>query len=165
MLRCAPADAEPLAQVIGRKTGGNPLFVTQFLKSLEREGFLRFDANEARWRYRVDDIANAPIAADVIELMTRNIQRLPPKSQYALTLAACIGNRFDRATLAIVSEQTPAQVDRDLLPALDEGLLVVVAPARTAGVDAALATAMAIARPVTRTTRSCTTACSRPPMR
>ena len=85
-LRCAPADAEPLAQVIGRKTGGNPLFVTQFLKSLEREGHLRFDASEARWRYRVDDIANAPIADDVIELMTRNIQRLPPKSQYALTL-------------------------------------------------------------------------------
>jgi predicted ATPase/signal transduction histidine kinase len=135
-LRYGPADAEPLAQVIGRKTGGNPLFVTQFLKSLEREGFLRFDANEARWRYRVDDIANAPIAADVIELMTRNIQRLPPKSQYALTLAACIGNRFDRATLAIVSEQTPAQADRDLLPALDEGLLVAFAPARTAGVDA-----------------------------
>jgi predicted ATPase/signal transduction histidine kinase len=123
-LRCAPADAQALAQVIARKTGGNPLFVTQFLKSLEREGYLRFDADEARWRYRIDDIANAPMAADVIELMTRNIQRLPAKSQYALTLAACIGNRFDSGTLAIVSEQTPAQIERDLMQAIDEGLLV-----------------------------------------
>lgn len=139
MLRCAPADAEPLAQVIGRKTGGNPLFVTQFLKSLEREGYLRFDAGEARWRYGIDDIANAPMAADVIELMTRNIQRLSPKSQYALTLAACIGNRFDRATLAIVSEQTPAQIEHDLTQAVDEGLLVVSAPPGKPGGDAAAA--------------------------
>ena len=124
-LHCAPSDATALAQVIGRKTGGNPLFVTQFLKSLERDGFLHFDAARACWTYRIDDIVGAPLAADVIELMTRNIQRLPAKSQYALTLAACIGNRFDGATLAIVSEQTPAQIEGDLAPAVDEGLLLV----------------------------------------
>jgi len=132
-LHVSAAEAEPLAQIIGRKTGGNPLFVTQFLKSLEREGYLRFDANEGHWQYRIDDIGGAPMPANIVELMTRNIQRLPSKSQYALTLAACIGNRFDRTTLAIVSEQTPAQVERDLVPALEAGLLVASTPAGQAG--------------------------------
>ena len=98
----------PLAQLVHAKTGGNPFFVIQFLKALERDGHLRFDAATARWIYRIEQIADAPLADNVVELMTRSIQRLPPKSQYALTLAACIGNRFDRRTLAIVSEQSPA---------------------------------------------------------
>src|SRR5206468_3556340 len=49
---------------------------------------------------------------------------LPPKSQYALTLAACIGNRFDRQTLAIVSEQSPTATADDLEQAIAEGLIV-----------------------------------------
>lgn len=122
------ATVEPLAKLVGQKTGGNPFFVTQFLRSLEREGHLRFDAADARWTYRIAEIADAPLADNVIDLMTRSIQRLPPKSQYALTLAACIGNRFDRRTLAIVSEQMPAQTAADLEPVLEEGLIVAVAP-------------------------------------
>jgi predicted ATPase/signal transduction histidine kinase len=127
-LRCDAQAAEPLAQLVLRKTGGNPFFVTQFLRSLEREGHLRFDTDAARWTYRIAEIADAPLADNVIELMTRSIERLPAKSQYALTLAACIGNRFDARTLAIVSEQTAAQTADDLALALDEGLLVVAAP-------------------------------------
>ena len=122
------AAAEPLAALVGQKTGGNPFFVTQFLRSLEREGHLRFDAADARWTYSIAEIADAPLADNVVDLMTRSIQRLPPESQYALTLAACIGNRFDRRTLAIVNEQTPAQTAAALKPVLAEGLVVAIAP-------------------------------------
>ena len=65
--------------------------------------------------------------------MTRRIQGLPPKAQYALTLAACIGNRFDVPTLAIVKcERSAAQTAADLLLALDAGLLVAQVEAGTA---------------------------------
>ena len=64
--------------------------------------------------------------------MTRRIQGLPPKAQYALTLAACIGNRFDVPTLAIVSERSAAQTAADLSLALDAGLLVAQVEAGTA---------------------------------
>ena len=128
-LRCGPEQAEPLAALVHHKTGGNPFFVIQFLKALERDGHLRFDAEAARWTWRIEEIADAPLADNVIDLMTRSIQRLPPKSQYALTLAACIGNRFDQRTLAIVSEQTPAQTADDLAQAIAEGLIVNVSQA------------------------------------
>ena len=120
------ADALPLAQLVLEKTGGNPFFVIQFLKTLERDAHFRYDAAQARWTYRIDAIARAPLADDVVELMTRNIQRLTSTSQYALTLAACIGNRFDERTLALISEQPRAAVASDLEQAVAEGLIVPV---------------------------------------
>jgi len=128
-LRIGVPQAAPLAELVQRKTGGNPFFVIQFLKLLEREGHLRFDADAGAWRYRIEEIADAPLADNVLELMMRSLQRLAPRSQYALTLAACIGNRFDAQTLALVSEQPLAALADDLEPAVGEGLLVAIAGA------------------------------------
>jgi predicted ATPase/signal transduction histidine kinase len=125
-LRCTPERAAPLAALVQRKTGGNPFFVDQFLHELQRQGQLRFDAAAASWLWRIDDIAGAPLADNVIELMTHSIRQLPPKSQYVLTLAACIGNRFERDTLAIISEQSAAATAADLAPALAAGLVLAV---------------------------------------
>jgi len=109
-----PSDVEPLARLVDAKTGGNPLFVTQFLTALKEDGYLKFDYPVGRWTYRIDAIARAPTTDNVVDLMTRKLQRLSFKTQHALTLAACIGNTFDRATLAIVSEQSEATAADDL---------------------------------------------------
>ena len=42
-LHCGHDEAEPLAGLISRKTGGNPFFVGQFLKALREAELLRFD--------------------------------------------------------------------------------------------------------------------------
>ncbi|TMH76376.1 MAG: GAF domain-containing protein [Betaproteobacteria bacterium] len=123
-LQTGASDAAPLARLVLEKTGGNPFFVIEFLKLLEREGHLQFDGERGRWVYGIEQIAGLPLTDNVIDLMTRRIQQLPPNSQYALTLAACIGNRFDRKTLAIVIEQSPARTAEDLEPAIAEGLIV-----------------------------------------
>lgn len=116
--------AAPLARLVLQKTGGNPFFVIQFLKSLERDGHLQFDPEQGRWDYRIETLAAAPLADNVVDLMTRQIQRLSPRSQYALTLAACMGNRFERQTLAIVSEQSLAATEADLAEAREAGLVL-----------------------------------------
>jgi predicted ATPase len=122
------AEVEPLARLILEKTGGNPFFVIQFLKTLKQEGFIQFDYEQCRWTYHLDAMADAPLSDNVIDLMTRKIQRFSDKTQRALTLAACIGNPFDQSTLAIVSEQTPETAAEDLTEALHEGLILPVAP-------------------------------------
>ena len=106
-LHCDPEEAEPLARLVSRKTGGNPFFVGQFLKALREAELLRFDYERERWTFEMDAIAKAGMTDNVIDLMTRKIQRLSADTQRALTLAACIGNPFDQHTLAIVSEQSP----------------------------------------------------------
>jgi predicted ATPase/transcriptional regulator with GAF, ATPase, and Fis domain len=119
--------AEPLARLVLEKTGGNPFFVIQFLKTLRQEGFIEFDYERCCWTYDLEAIARAPLTDNVIDLMTRRIQRLSARTQHALTLAACIGNPFDQSTLAIVSERSPEAVADDLQEAIDEGLILPVA--------------------------------------
>jgi PAS domain S-box-containing protein len=123
-LNCGPEEAEPLARLVSRKTGGNPFFVGQFLKALREAELLSFDYERERWTFEMDAIAKAGITENVIDLMTRKIQRLPANTQRALTLAACIGNPFDQHTLAIVSERSPEAAAADLREAIDEGLIL-----------------------------------------
>ncbi|KYC35042.1 hypothetical protein WA1_09915 [Scytonema hofmannii PCC 7110] len=56
--------------------------------------------------------------------MASQLQKLPPATQNVLKLAACIGNQFDLATLAIVSEQTELEIATILWKALQEGLVI-----------------------------------------
>jgi signal transduction histidine kinase len=56
--------------------------------------------------------------------MANKIQRLSPATQVILKLAAAIGNQFDLATLAIVSQTTLTQITNNFWEALIEGLVV-----------------------------------------
>ena len=128
-LRSDLVHAEPLAALLFAKTGGNPFFAIQFLKSLERAGHFSFDVERGHWAYRIDAIGSAPLADNVVELMTQRIARLPARAQYALTIAACIGHRFDLRTLAVASEQSAQASAGDIDLALAEGLVARVVPA------------------------------------
>ncbi len=128
-LRSDLAHAQPLAALLFAKTAGNPFFAIQFLESLDRAGQFSFDAERGHWAYRMAAIASAPLADNVIDLMTQRIIRLPSQAQYALTIAACIGNRFDLGTLAVASEQSLQVTARDIERAAAEGLVARVVPA------------------------------------
>jgi transcriptional regulator with GAF, ATPase, and Fis domain len=118
------SDAEPLAQLVWEKTGGNPFFVRQFLQNLKQENFLKFDYKKRRWIYQIEDISRAGVTDNVIDLMTRKIQRLSPRVQNVLMVASCIGNPFDAKTLSIVSEESLEVVEVDLEEAVQEGLVI-----------------------------------------
>ncbi|BAZ38415.1 serine/threonine protein kinase with two-component sensor domain [Calothrix sp. NIES-4101] len=56
--------------------------------------------------------------------MVFQLRKLLPETQYILQLAACIGNQFDLATLAIVLEQSEVEIATNLWEALQEGLIL-----------------------------------------
>jgi predicted ATPase/transcriptional regulator with GAF, ATPase, and Fis domain len=124
VLHTEHSDAEPLARLVLAKTQGNPLFATQFLRSLKDEGWIDFDYTRRRWRYRLAAIESAVMTDNVVDLMRRKLARLSQKTQRALTLAACIGNAFDGETLGVVSNQSASLALRDLDEALEDGLIV-----------------------------------------
>ena len=124
ILKRTPEAAQPLAQLVHRKTNGNPFFVIEFLKSLYSEDLLTFDYEQGGWQYDLARIQDLDITDNVVDLMVRKIQRLSEATQGGVKLAACIGNTFDLYTLSIVSESTPEQAAAGLEEALREGLLV-----------------------------------------
>lgn len=118
------AEVKPLAELVLDKTGGNPFFLTEFLKSLHAERCLNFDYLSLKLQWSLEQIQAQGITDNVVELMASQVQKVPAETQTVLKLAACIGNQFDLDTLAIVAQKTTRQTAIELAPALREGLIL-----------------------------------------
>ncbi|NJL00850.1 MAG: AAA family ATPase [Spirulinaceae cyanobacterium SM2_1_0] len=123
-LRCPTAAAQPLAQLMGQKTKGNPFFSTQFLQGLHEDGHIRFDVAVGYWQCDLSAVRQAALTDDVVEFMVTRLRRLPTETQAILQLAACLGNRFELETLTVVCDRPANAIAADLWPALQEGLVV-----------------------------------------
>ncbi|MEG4322591.1 MULTISPECIES: AAA family ATPase [unclassified Microcoleus] len=123
---------KPLAQLVTRKTGGNPFFVNEFLKTLYQENLLIFDRNprqnsairEPKWSWNLAQIEATGITDNVVELMVGKLRKLSPSAQQLLQWAACIGAEFDLNTLSLIGEQPARSVFDNLKEAIQSGLIV-----------------------------------------
>jgi PAS domain S-box-containing protein len=131
-LNCSVLAARPLAELIERTTHGNPFFVGQLLVALHRDGKITFasgacdltDRQTGYWQCDLTQIQTATLTDDVVEFVAGRLGQLPPATQEILKLAACIGDRFDLETLAIVAQQSLAAVAAALREALQIGQIV-----------------------------------------
>jgi predicted ATPase/signal transduction histidine kinase len=123
-LKCSRELAQPLTELINRKTQGNPFFTTQFLKALHEDGQITFDLDRRYWECDIAQVNALALTDDVVEFMAVQLQKLPLETQQVLKLAACVGNQFDLSTLAIVLEQSPTKAATALWKALQEGLIL-----------------------------------------
>lgn len=115
----------PLAELLFHKTGGNPFFLTQLLKTLHQEGLLSYNFQAGEWRWSLEQIQSIGITdLNVVELAARNIRKLPPETQKVLKLAACISNTFNLDVLAIVNEASALTTAAELWMALQAGLIL-----------------------------------------
>jgi serine/threonine protein kinase len=115
---------KPLAELVVHKTGGNPFFVNEFLKTLYTENLLFFDFEHLSWGWDIAEIESKNITDNVVELMLGKLKRLPHATQQVLKLAACIGAEFDLNTLSIISKKTPEEVFTELVVAAQSGLIL-----------------------------------------
>ncbi len=123
---CLPRSAEvhrPLAQLVLKKTGGNPFFLRQFLKLLHADRLLSFDEKTQVWNWNAEGSDAQSITANVGDLTARRIDRLEPRARRVLQHAACLGNEFATATLAVVLERDEPSVLLALSEALHEELI------------------------------------------
>ncbi|BAY23099.1 serine/threonine protein kinase with two-component sensor domain [Calothrix sp. NIES-2100] len=123
-LKCSTTIAGNLSQLVSQKTQGNPFFATQFLKALHQDHLIQFNWELACWECDITQVTQQALTDDVVDFMAFQLRRLPRSTQNILQLAACIGNQFDLATLAIVSEQLEIEAASNLWKALQEGLIV-----------------------------------------
>ncbi len=123
-LLCSTEIAAPLSQLIYQKTQGNPFFTTQFLKGLYEDGYITFEAKAGYWQCDLTQVRQLALTDDVVSFMVERLRKLPEVTQEALKLAACIGNRFDLVTLAVVCERSQEEVATDLWTGLQEGFVV-----------------------------------------
>jgi PAS domain S-box-containing protein len=113
----------PLAELVLRKTEGNPFFVSEFLRMLHSENLLTFDPEDLSWQWNIAEIQAQDITDNVVELMLIKLKKLPENTQQILRLAACVGAEFNLDTLSIVCDKLPETVFQDLLAAIQVGLI------------------------------------------
>ncbi|WP_333131974.1 AAA family ATPase [Microcoleus sp. Pol11C3] len=116
---------QSFSELLFSKTQGNPFFLTQLLKTLALEKLLNYEASSDKWQWDIESIQAIGITdLNIVELIARNIQKLPESTQKALKLAACIGNTFNLDILAIVNEASELVTGAPLWPALQAGLIL-----------------------------------------
>ncbi|MDY6805697.1 MAG: ATP-binding sensor histidine kinase [Cyanobacteriota bacterium] len=118
------ATVQPLAELVWNKTRGNPFFVNEFIKNLHSEQLLIFNLEGRCWQWDVEQIEEKNITDNVVDLTVGKLKKLPEQTQKVLRLAACVGNNFDLGTLAIVYEASAGETFRDLIAAIQEGLIL-----------------------------------------
>ncbi|MEH2352440.1 trifunctional serine/threonine-protein kinase/ATP-binding protein/sensor histidine kinase [Nostoc sp.] len=123
-LKCSQDLASPLSRLVFQKTQGNPFFSIQFLKALHQELLIKFNSESGYWQCDLAQVNQQAVTDDVVEFMALQLEKLPLATQNILKLASCIGNQFDLATLAIVSEQCQIDAAAALWKALQEGLIL-----------------------------------------
>ncbi len=123
-LKCKQEVSRPFAELVAGKTGGNPLYINEFLKTLYDEHQLTFDARRGGWQWDLGRIGRSNLPDDMVELIAWKLQGLPAGVKRALSLAACIGNQFTLKTLAIVNEKTQQETTADLWNAMREGFIM-----------------------------------------
>jgi len=123
---CDLERSNPLAGLCFAKTRGNPFFLNQFIHSLYQDGLVFFNSDEGIWQWDETKIRKTDITDNVVDLMISKIQKLSGNTGHLLSLAACIGNRFDLNTLSIVYGKPVQETSEDLFEALREELIVPV---------------------------------------
>ena len=94
-LHLSPRLTQQLAGVLHAKTGGNPLFTKQLLRSLCDEGLLQFSAISRRWTWDIEVIRSKGIEDNVVDHMINVMAHYGTDIKWTLSMAACLGFFFD----------------------------------------------------------------------
>ena len=109
-----------LASVIHARTGGNALFVIEFLSALVSDGLLQYSGSSRRWEWDLDEIKGQAIAGNTIALMTAKMEKLPHRLKWLLRVASCFGGEFRASTMKLLDSQIDKISTNDLLGPADE---------------------------------------------
>lgn len=118
-----PDRVRPLAELILAKTAGNPFFIAEFLATLHTERLLHLDYEQGTWQWDLTLIQAEDITDNVVELLTRKLDKLPAGTREVLQIASCIGNRFNLRTLSLAHERDSATTAAEIWTALTTELV------------------------------------------
>jgi len=119
-------ECDALARLIVARTLGNPFFVQEFLKTLNRDGLLTFDVSACQWTWDQALVEAEGPTDNVVAMLARTVRNIDPSALATLQLASCFGNEFDLASLSIISQKPAAEVENDLRHPLRQELILPV---------------------------------------
>ncbi|WP_432827011.1 AAA family ATPase [Dactylosporangium sp. CA-092794] len=123
MLHVDEAGAAALGEAIARYTSGNPYETVELLNALRRDGVLT--ATAGGWRWDIAQVHTHLGRSDLAGLLETRVEAMPVRTRRVVETMACLGGRAEVRLLQTATAAPPDELERDLAPALNEGLLVV----------------------------------------
>ncbi len=121
---CSREKAVHLAGICIAKTGGNPFFLSQFLRRLYEDDLIFFEPQSAEWQWDIAKIRQMEITDNVVILMAEKIQFLSERGKSALKFAACVGNTFSLPVIAGLAGKSTREMLVDFDEGIREGLII-----------------------------------------
>ena len=125
------SDADALTRLVFARTGGNPLFIHEFVGALLAKRILVFDGVQCKFHWSVEGVRSLPPADNVVAFLTRKILDLPAETKQSVRVAACLGTSFDLSDFAHAIGRPREVAQRLLDGVLVEGLILT----RTVGLE------------------------------
>lgn len=134
-LRLFPRLTRPLSLVLHRKTGGNPLFLGQFLLSSMggrdaspyspqmRGDELYFSLSQSRWTWDIDKMEDVELADVVVTFIVNEMKKVSADLMLGLRVAACIGSRMNSTVIGILSSELHVSLCDIFLQLTERGFL------------------------------------------
>jgi predicted ATPase/class 3 adenylate cyclase/GAF domain-containing protein len=113
-----------LSSIIFKKTNGNPFFINELIKLLNKKNLIFFNYEQKKWDWDLDQIEKSNISNNVAEVVVQKIDALSKKSQEILKLASCFGDKFSFHELKMAGHQTIGEIAKDLWELLENGLII-----------------------------------------
>ncbi len=112
---------ELLREVVG-KSGGNPLYVEEYLRALEDAGAVHVRA-EGKVHFH-PEVAAVDVPKTLMGIVTARLSRIGGLERHLLRIAAILGESFAPALLARIADENPTTVEEALRSLVDQGIVV-----------------------------------------
>ncbi len=121
-IRKESEETRELGAFIHAKTGGNPFFINQFMKSIHTNRLFYFD-EESGWRCDIKAVKKLPIPDDVVDLLMERVNWLDDDTRSLLMACSCFGGQFNLDEVAAVTGAPNDRIIASLRVIENEGLL------------------------------------------
>ena len=116
-------DVENFSSLCYEKSGGNPFFLQQLIKSYKDEGILIYAGNEKKWTINLDQLGITSFHNALSDIMLRKLKKLNMETIEALKVAACMHNNFEADTISNILNLPYGKVAKALQDASYEGFI------------------------------------------
>lgn len=93
-----------LAEVVHGKTGGNPLFVHQFLRLIFEKNMVYYDPGHQAWKYDLMGISTVQATQNVVDMAISKIGALPIYCSNVLEVICCLDDTFEVSLIQELSD-------------------------------------------------------------
>jgi predicted ATPase/signal transduction histidine kinase/CheY-like chemotaxis protein/HPt (histidine-containing phosphotransfer) domain-containing protein len=121
-LRSCSEKVRLIAEIVYKKTGGNPFFVRELLENMYTKKLI-LPNHEGRWKLNLRRMEKTEFASDIVSFLVSKMRHLPDPCKDLLRYAACIGNFFDIQLMSEISGQPINLIEKNLTECSKEGLI------------------------------------------